>query len=273
MWPDSYAPVVGSDRHGPGGRPHGSLWVGFHAAIATYGPIPSDPPSPLVSFNATTNPFPFSVKAAAQLLSSHGWEVVPGGTSTCQHPGTGPAECGAGITAGEGISFNLDYQAGVATVEGEMGDLAAQARQVGINLQLISHPFDTVISTATACQPTQPTCNWTAENWGAGWIYGPDFLPTGETLYYPGAVANYGRYDDPQANKLVAAAITAPPSQFQQAMTAYATYIEDQAPVVWGPTSIGTYQGGAGTLVARNLGGYAANALGYMNPEDLSFTR
>ena len=244
-----------------------------HTAVATYGPIPAVPPSPLVSFNASMNPYPYSVKAAAQLLSSHGWKLVPGGTTTCRHPGTAANECGAGITSGEGISFNLDYQSGVATLESEMGDLAAQARQVGINLQLTSHTFDTVISTATACQPNQPDCNWTAENWGAGWIYGPDFLPTGETLYYPGAVANYGSYDDPQANKLVAAAITAPPSKFQQAMTAYATYIEQQAPVVWGPTSIGTYQGDAGTVVAKNLGGYAANALGYMNPEDWYFTR
>ncbi len=44
-------------------------------------------------------------------------------------------------------------------------------------------------------------------------------------------------------------------------------------PVVFGPTSIGTYAGDAGVLVAKNLGGYAANALGLMNPEDWYFTR
>ena len=243
------------------------------AAVPTYGPVPASPPSPLVNFNAAMNPFPFSVSAASKLLSSHGWKVAPGGTTTCQHPGTGANECGTGITAGEPITFNLDYQAGVATLASEMNDLAAQAKRVGINLELTTHPFDTVISTAVACQPNQPDCNWTAENWGAGWIYGPDYLPTGETLYFPGAVANYGSYNDPHANQLIAATLTAPPSSFQQAMVSYVTYIEQQAPVVWGPTSIGTYQGDAGTLVAKNLGGYAANALGFMNPEDWYFTK
>jgi len=43
--------------------------------------------------------------------------------------------------------------------------------------------------------------------------------------------------------------------------------------VLFGPTSIGTYQGDAGTLVNSKLGGYAANALGLMNPEDWYFTK
>jgi hypothetical protein len=43
--------------------------------------------------------------------------------------------------------------------------------------------------------------------------------------------------------------------------------------VVFDPTQIRTYANDAGTLVAKNLGGYAANALGLMNPEDWYFTR
>jgi hypothetical protein len=44
-------------------------------------------------------------------------------------------------------------------------------------------------------------------------------------------------------------------------------------PVVLAPTQIRTYEFGAGTLVAKNLGGYAANALGLINPEDWYSTR
>jgi len=242
-------------------------------ANATYGPIPPSPPSSLVPFNASTNPYPFSTSAAAQLLESHGWNVVAGGSTTCKSPGTAANECGAGIRAGEGISFNLDYQSGVATLQSEMNDLVAQAKKVGINIYLTSHPFDTVISTAVACTPNQPACKWTAQNWGAGWLYGPDYLPTGESLYAPGAVANYGSYSDPEATKLINETIVGPVSQEPRALTAYAKYIEQQVPVVYGPTSIGTYQGDAGTLVAKNLGGYAANALGLMNPEDWYFTK
>jgi len=244
-----------------------------NTAIPTYGPIPVSPPSPLVSINASSNPFAFSTSAAAQLLSSHGWKVVSGGSTTCQKPGTAANQCGAGITAGEGISFNLDYQSGVTTLASEMNDLAAQAKRVGINLQLTTHPFDTVIQTAVACKPTESDCGWTAENWGAGWIYAPDFLPTGESLFAPGAVANYGSFNDPGATTAINQTITGPAAQEKQALANYAQYMEEHVPVVFGPTSIGSYQGDAGTMIAKNLGGYAANAYGYLTPETWYFTK
>ncbi|HLI23861.1 MAG TPA: ABC transporter substrate-binding protein, partial [Acidimicrobiales bacterium] len=237
-------------------------------ATPTYSPIPPQPPSPLFSFNASTNPFPFSTAAASQLLSSHGWKVVPGGTTTCQDP----SKCGAGITAGESISFNIDYASGTAALPSEMQDLAAQAKKVGIAINLTTHPFDTVISTATACQPGQPTCNWTAENWGAGWIYAPDFLPTGESLFLTGAAANYENYNDPKANQLIDATVYGTGNE-TQALTAYAKYMEQSVPVVFGPTSIGTYAGDGGTLISKHLGGYVANAFGYMNPENWYLTK
>jgi peptide/nickel transport system substrate-binding protein len=235
-----------------------------NTANPTYSPIPPAPPSPLVAFNATQNPYPFSTADAASLLKSHGWKVVPNGNTTCSNPSL----CGTGITSGEGISFNIDYQAGVSTLASEMNDLQAQAKKVGITIDLTSHPFDTVIGTAIACTPTQPTCKWTAENWGAGWIYGPDYLPTGESLFEPGAVANYGSYNDPKATSLIQQTVFGPDSGEKAALSSYAAYMEQQLPVAFGPTSIGTYQGDAGTLVSSKLGGYAANALGMMNPED-----
>jgi peptide/nickel transport system substrate-binding protein len=238
-------------------------------ANPTYSPIPPAPPSPLVAFNASTNPYPFSTADAATLLKAHGWKVVPNGQTTCSTPSL----CGAGITAGEPITFNIDYEAGVSVVQSEMNDLQAQAKKVGITINLTSHPFDTVIGTAIACTPSQPTCKWTAQNWGAGWIYGPDYLPTGESLFAPGSVANYGSYNDPHATALIQQTIFGPDSGEKAALSAYAAYMEQQLPVVFGPTSIGTYAGDGGTLVSAKLGGYAANALGMMNPEDWYLTR
>ncbi len=235
-----------------------------NTANPTYSPIPPAPPSPLVAFNASANPYPFNTAQAASILKAHGWNVVPNGQTTCKTPSL----CGAGVKAGQPISFNLDYQSGVATLQSEMNDLEAQAKKVGITLQLTSHPFNTVIATAMACQPTQPTCKWTAQNWGAGWIYGPDYLPTGESLFQHGAVANYGSYNDPNATALITQTVSGPAANEKQALSAYAAYMSQQLPVVFGPTSIGTYQGDAGTMVSAKLGGYAANALGMMNPED-----
>jgi peptide/nickel transport system substrate-binding protein len=244
------------------------------SANPTCGPIPLSPPSPLVNAAAlSTRPCEFSVAAAGQLLSANGWNVVPGGTTTCVRPGTGAGECGAGIKAGEGISFNVDYVSGVASVRDEMKDLAAQARRVGINLSPTTHPFNTVIGVATPCTPTQSTCEWQAENADAGWVYGPAFMPTGEPLYDPGGPGNAGSYGDPKMTQLIRATITTRTGSEATALTAYDNYAEQQLPVVFGPTLIGSYSTGAGTLVAKNLGGYAANAFVLMNPEDWYFTR
>jgi peptide/nickel transport system substrate-binding protein len=243
-------------------------------AIPTYSPLPPTPPSPLVDSSVVSdNPYPFSTSAAAALLKANGWDVKPGGTTTCVKPGAAPGDCGAGIAQGEGISFNIDYQSGVVSVEDEMNDLAAQAKRVGIDVSLTTHPFDIVIGTAVACQPSQLTCRWTAQDWGAGWIYGPDYLPSGETLFTPGAVANYGSYGDPKATRLIDETLTAPASAEKQLLTAYAKYLAQSLPVVYQPTEIGTFGGYATTLVDKRVGGYAANALGFLTPEAWYFTR
>jgi peptide/nickel transport system substrate-binding protein len=244
------------------------------SANPTCGPIPLSPRGPLVNPAViSTAPCTFSVAAAGQLLSANGWNVVPGGTTTCVRPGTGAGECGAGIKAGEGISFNVDYASGYASFDDEMRDLAAQAKRVGINLSLTTHPFSTVLYAANPCTPTPSACRWTAENLGAGWIYGPDYMPTGEPLYDPGDLNNAGSYSDPKMTQLIRASITAHAGGEATALAAYDNYAEQQLPVVFEPTQIGTYSSDAGTLVSTKLGGYAANALGLMNPEDWYFTR
>ena len=244
------------------------------SARPTCGPIPLVPPSPLVNPTAiSARPCAFSVATARQLLATNGWRVVRGGTTMCTKPGTGPGECGAGIKGGEGISFNIDYVTGVVSIQDEMEDLATQARKVGITISLTSHILDSVLGTLTPCQPSQAACTWTAKNWGAGWIYGPDYLPTGESLYKPGAITNPGSYNDPMATRLITATITGSAPQEAKALAAYAQYITQQLPVLFYPTQIGTYEPDAGTLVANKLGGYAANVLGFMNPEDWYFTR
>ncbi len=242
----------------------------YNTANPTCGPIPFTPPSPLVNTSAISfSPCAFSPSEAKQLLTSHGWKVVPNGTTTCQNPSL----CGAGIKKGEGISFNLDYQSGVVAIEDEMNDLAAQAKKLGISISLTTHPFDTVVATAAPCTPSQATCKWTAENWGAGWIYGPSYLPTGEPLYNPGSAANAGSYSNAEMTSLISKTITGPLSSENGAITAYAKYVSQQDPVIFGPTSVGTFGGYAATLVAKDLGGYAANALGFLEPQFWYFTK
>jgi peptide/nickel transport system substrate-binding protein len=242
----------------------------YDTAVPTCGPIPFAPPSSLVNTSAiSSSPCSFSTSAASQLLSSHGWKVVPNGVTTCENP----TLCGTGISKGEGISFNIDYESGVVAVQNEMNDLSSQAKKIGIAINLSTHPFSTTISTATPCPDTKPSCKWTAENWGAGWIYGPSYLPTGEPLYNPGSAANAGSYSDTQMTSLIGKTITGPLSQESAALASYASYAGQQDPVIFGPTSIGTFEGDAGTLIDKKLAGYSANALGWLQPQYWYFTK
>jgi peptide/nickel transport system substrate-binding protein len=242
----------------------------YNTANPTCGPIPLAPPSPLVNSSAISfSPCAFSTSMASQLLSSHGWKVVPNGTTTC----TNPTLCGTGISKGEGISFNIDYESGVVSIQNEMNDLASQAKKIGITINLSTHPFSTVIATGAPCLPSKASCKWTAENWGAGWIYGPSYLPTGEPLYNPGSAANAGSYSDTKMTALIGETITGPEANESTALTNYASYVGQQDPVIFGPTSVGSYGGYAATLTDKKLAGYSANALGFLEPQYWSFTK
>jgi peptide/nickel transport system substrate-binding protein len=171
------------------------------------------------------------------------------------------------------LSFNLDYASGTPSIENEVTDLAAQAARVGIKLRITTHNFNTVIGTAVNCTPSQAVCNWTAEDWGGGWVYAPDFLPTGEELFFTGAAANYENYNDPTANSLILRTTTAPQAQSQAALTAYQNYIIEQAPVVWIPTQLGNPIPGGPAIISAKLGGVVPNTYSYITPEAWYFTK
>ena len=68
--------------------------------VPTYGPVPVLPKNDLVDAFEQSNPYPYNPSHAKSLLTSHGWKVVPNGIDTCEKPGTGPSNCGAGIPKG-----------------------------------------------------------------------------------------------------------------------------------------------------------------------------
>ena len=111
--------------------------------------------------------------------------------------------------AGEGISFKVDYVSGEVSTQDEMEDLATQARKVGIDISLTTHIFSGVVGSAVVCSRASGRVSGPPRT-GGGWIYGPDYLPTGESLYNPGAAANAGSYSDPKMTQLITATMTGP---------------------------------------------------------------
>ena len=179
------------------------------AAVTAYGPVPSAPISPYAPADATAAPYPFDPAAAVSLLKSHGWKVVPGGQTTCQKPGTGAGECGAGIPAGTPISFVWANQPSSVSTTGalESEALASQAKQsAGITITLQTKTFNFLTSNYNNQNPaaTKYTNDWGVNNYGGLFM---DYYPTQDGVFNPGAGFNMGDYNDATANNLINASV------------------------------------------------------------------
>jgi peptide/nickel transport system substrate-binding protein len=231
--------------------------------VPTLGPVPTvGSPTSLLSKGEQGNLYPYSITKAKEYLQQNGWTVNAGGTSTCSKPGTAPGDCGAGIASGTPLTFDLPYATGNQTITNAMDNMKSNASQVGINITLRGETFDTVVTNySTACSSGTSACNWTMANWGGGWVYGPDYFPTGETLFQTGAVSNAGSYTDPQVDSYISASIT---TNDQTAFLNYEQALAKNIPVLYQPNY--TY---ALNEVGNGLAGVTPNSpLAFIFPEE-----
>ena len=201
--------------------------------VPTYGPVPVAPKNSFASSYEKSNPYPYNPGKAKSLLSSHGWKVVPNGTSTCQNPGTGSNQCGKGIAKGAKLAFNLEYASGSTSLTQLMNAEKSSWAQAGINITLNSASFNTVLGNAVPCSSTESACSWTLENWGGGWIFAPDYYPTGEAIFQTNAGSNSGDYSNTTNDNNIQKTIST-----NQSLTQYENYLAKQLPVVWQPNSV-----------------------------------
>lgn len=162
-------------------------------AIPTCSPIPSDVPSSIAK--PIKCAYSYSTKKGLGLLTSHGWKLVSG-VATCETAGMGSSDCGAGIPKGSVIQFKFSYLSAAAapsTADTAQAQIDAWKTE-GIQIQADPVGFNTAISSCA----TVDICSW-----GAGWIYAPDYYPTGESLFVPGAGFNVGSYSNATMTTLV----------------------------------------------------------------------
>jgi peptide/nickel transport system substrate-binding protein len=223
--------------------------------VPTYGPVPVCPKNSFATAAETKTPFAYNPAKAKQLLAQHGWTVKPGGTSVCSVA----AKCG--VPAGTQLNFNLQYVSGSVSETQLMTAEKASWAQAGININESTGTFDTVLNTAQPCSGSG--CTWEFANWGGGWIFAPDYYPTGEPLFQTGAGSNSGSYSDPKADKLIKA------TDFTKAPLAqYENYLSAQMPVVWQPIGL------AAGEIHKKLGGVTPlNPLQNLNPEQWYWTK
>jgi peptide/nickel transport system substrate-binding protein len=229
----------------------------------TTGPVAAEPVTSWVSTQGKNNPFPYDPTKAKSLLSSHGWSIAPGGTTTC----TNPSLCGAGITKGSGLSFTFTYASGQAWITAELTQLQSNAAALGIKLNLKPEPFDTVVAASAGnCVVAKLPCNWDMADWGLGWSFYPDVLPTGETLFTCGAIANSGGYCDKTNDALIDQTLASSNLTY---MYNWQNYLQTQLPVQWQPNAPYQY-----TEVVGNLKGVLPQASTLMlDPEDWYYVK
>jgi peptide/nickel transport system substrate-binding protein len=201
------------------------IFKGF--GYTDFGPVPTKPASNFADSFEQHNPYPFDVAAATTLLKNNGWTVNPGGISTCSSPGTGSGQCGEGVPSGAKASFKMEYATGTLAYEQEMKVMKSDFSKVGIDVTLTGAPFDTVIGDAFAGSTTADM-----DNWGGGWIFAPDYYPTGDEIFSTGALANGGAYSSKTNDDNTAATTT---SSDVQALYTYQDFLAKDLPVLWMP--------------------------------------
>jgi peptide/nickel transport system substrate-binding protein len=123
-----------------------------------------------------------------------------------------------------------------------------------------------VIGTAIPCQAGQPDCDWQMANWGGGWVFAPDYYPTGEQIFATGAGSNVGSFSDPELDRLIAATQH---SDGPAALRDYERYGSLTLPAIWQPDY--DYQL---TEIANNLKGVTPqNPYLNITPEDWYYVR
>ncbi len=219
-------------------------------------PMPSTTPSTLG--RQPTNPYPFNLTTAKNLLTSHGW-TDEAGVMTCTSPGTTTGHCGANIAEGAQLKFSLMYVTGDPSVDATVNMISSDWNTIGVAVTTTANTLNNLATECTSTSTTPWSICWSGDSWN----YEPNYYPSGEQMFVSGASANTGGYDDPQMNALIAA-----DTRGQGTLSAFESYAAEQLPVLYLPDQESIIE------TSRNLNsaiGWSPNALGNFLPEYLYY--
>jgi peptide/nickel transport system substrate-binding protein len=226
-------------------------------AVPTFSAIPTYPKN---AFNAgIKNPYAYSKTKGKALMASHGWNVkkFPAvcAKSNCAAPGS-PA-----IPKGTKAVEQVLVPSGVPSVTHLTLDEIASIK-AGSDIQVVAK-FEPATTVQGAC--FGGAAAWQLCGYG-GWIYAPDFYPSGEVLFAAGSSSNSGGYVSHEMNALIASTTTngniALNGNNPKYHTSFGQFTATDEPFLWQPTPT-TFGEQAKSIV----GAQAPNPLGNFNPE------
>ena len=226
-------------------------------AVPTFSAIPTYPKN---AFNAgVKNPYPYSTKTGKSLMAKNGWntKVFPAvcAKSNCAQKG------GPSIPKGTKAVEQVLVPSGVPSVKTQTLDEVASIK-AGSDIQIVAK-FELANTVANAC--FGGAAPWQICGYG-GWIYAPDYYPSGEVLFAAGSGSNSGGYVSSEMNALIAATTTngslALNAKDPKYHTSFGEFSATDVPFLWQPTP--TTFGEQATSI---VGAQAPNPLDNFNPE------
>ena len=210
----------------------------------SFGPVPSAPDTYLSPEMKKLVAHPLDMyqpQKARRLLDEAGWKPGPGGVREKD---------------GKRLEFSLIVPSGNAARLATAQILKQEWQAIGVDMHIRQMTFNQEIATL------QPHKDWDMAM--IGWVYAPDYYPTGGGLFNTGGGSNYGGYSNPEMDRLIAATTR---GKGLKTLYAYQNYVARQLPVLFLPVP--------GYLVKYDpqLAGLDKfyNPLGFMAPEYLSY--
>jgi len=194
----------------------------------TCSPLPPNTPASISGKVACAYPYKStSVAKYKAVLKGHGW-TIKSGVQTCTRPGTKATECGAGIGNGYTLSFAMIYAQGSPALDTTVATEISEWNSIGIKFTFTKSSFNNVIA---QCNGGSFQICW----WGGGWIYAPDYYPSGETLFTPAGSFDVGSYNNPHMTALINATTIG-----SAKLTDYAKFAAQDLPVLYEPNPTAT---------------------------------
>ncbi|MCX5166566.1 ABC transporter substrate-binding protein [Streptomyces antibioticus] len=176
-------------------------------------------------------PYPYDPAAARKLLTDNGWTVAPGGSTVCEHPGTGAGECGAGIPRGQTIDFTLASANTPAYVGARDTAFASEAKKLGIKITIVTKSLNYLYTNYGNSFAPANKDKWATEDYGP--LYLAAGYPSSNTVFNGDGSFNLGGYRNTEADRLInASTFGADPKVLSDEVT----LLSKDLPVLFFPT-------------------------------------